>query len=113
MRTLVCGGRHYSDYEAVHQALVQLPRKPTIIIQGNAPGGDTLAKTWAIKNGIHFASVPALWSVYQRAAGFHRNTAMLLLLPEYCVALPGGNGTQDMVDQCEAAGIPVWRPYGK
>lgn len=39
--------------------------------------------------------------------------AMLLLRPRYCVAFPGGSGTNDMVEQCEAAGVTVWRPYGK
>lgn len=113
MRVLVCGGRKYNDYQAVDVALKSLPFEISIIIEGGARGADSLARAWAVKNKIHYAEVPALWSVYDKAAGFLRNEAMTLLNPEYCVALPGGAGTANMVSLCEKIGIPVWLPYSK
>ena len=107
MNVLVCGGRYYQgDVSCLSQIDV------TMVIHGNAKGADTLAKLWAIENGIHHAAVPALWDSYGKAAGFRRNSAMLKLNPDYCVAFPGGVGTKMMTELCERAGITVWRPYG-
>ena len=112
MRLLVCGGRNFHDYEALNNALNALPFTPTILIEGGAKGADSLARAWAVNNEIHYAEVPALWSVFGKAAGTLRNEAMTLLKPEYCVSMPGGAGTRRMVEICNTRGIPVWSPYG-
>ena len=107
MRVLVCGGRGYSgDVSCLGGVYI------SILIHGDARGADTRAKDWAQSQGVHTAAVPALWSKFNRSAGYKRNSAMLLLDPEYCVAFPGGNGTESMIRLCESQGIPVWRPYG-
>jgi hypothetical protein len=88
-----------------------LPAPPTLIIHGNTRGADTVGKMWAINNGVHHVAVEALWDFYGKSAGYKRNSAMLLLQPEYCVAFPGGKGTDMMVKLCEKDNIPVWRPF--
>lgn len=108
MKTLVCGGRDFTDYTFLCDAMASLPFQPTMIIHGGAKGGDQLAQRWAIEHGVHSAEVPALWKVFGESAGPRRNAAMLLLKPDYCVALPGGAGTADMIRKCEAQGIPTW-----
>jgi len=108
MKTLICGGRDFHDYNALCQAMAQLPFTPMIVIQGGQDGADKLGQRWAIEHGIHSAEVPALWKVFGKPAGPKRNAAMLLLNPDYCVALPGGSGTADMIRKCEAKGIPTW-----
>ena len=113
MITLVCGGRGYANYDLVSEALYKLPFVPSIVIQGGAKGADSLAFRWARENGIHSATVATIWDLFGLSAGNKRNSAMLILQPGYCVAFPGGGGTQDMVKQCEAAGVVVWRPYGR
>ena len=110
-RLLICGGREFNDYEALDRAMKALPWTPEIIIQGGARGADALAKLWAEKHAVHCAEVPAMWRTFNKSAGNLRNRAMLLLAPEYCIALPGGPGTKDMVSQCKKANIPVWEPY--
>ena len=107
MRVLVTGGR---DYKGDVTCLSQIDI--SILIHGDARGADTLAKQHAAIRGIHHAAVPALWDYYYRGAGFQRNSAMLLLQPDYCVAFPGGRGTASMVELCEKNNIPVWKPYG-
>ena len=67
-----------------------------------------MGRQWAVANGVHYAEVPALWDRYGNKAGTLRNTAMLLLTPEYCIAMPGNTGTANMVRQCKKMGIPVW-----
>ena len=103
----MCGGRDYNgDVSCLSQIDI------TILIHGGARGADLLADQWAKSNGIHRASVEALWDNFGKSAGYKRNSAMLLLNPEYCVAFKGGRGTEMMVSLCEKKGIPVWRPYG-
>ena len=107
MRVLACGGRDYiGDVTCLSQIDI------SILIHGGAKGADIRAAEYAASQGIHHAGVPALWNYYNKSAGFKRNSAMLLLLPEYCVAFPGGKGTDMMVKLCEKNNIPVWKPYG-
>ena len=88
-----------------------LPFRPSLIIEGGAKGADRMARNWAIQNGIHYAIVPALWDAFGRSAGSRRNSAMLMLTPDYCVAMPGGSGTANMIRQCADENIAVWQPY--
>lgn len=104
MRVLVCGGR---DFAGDVSCLQFLPI--SILIHGGARGADMTADRWAKSKGIHTAKVDALWDMMGKSAGFRRNSAMLLLLPEICIAFPGGVGTEMMVDICEKRGIPVVR----
>lgn len=113
MVTLICGGRDFTSYDALEEAMKMLPTKPTILIQGGAKGADYLGKLWAILNDVQYAEVPAMWENFGKSAGFKRNAAMLLLRPEYCIALPGGVGTRMMIDLCNKANVPVWEPYPK
>jgi len=111
MILLVCGGRGFSDYAKLDAAMRGLPFTPSIIIEGGAKGADSLARGWASENGIHFAEVPALWTRFKNSAGPLRNSAMLLLKPDYCLAMPGQGGTRDMVNKCIENNITVWEPY--
>jgi len=86
VKLLVCGGRDYSDYNAFLLVMDQLPFRPSIIIEGGATGADRMGRRWGIQNGVHYATVPALWDVFNNAAGPIRNSAMLILNPDYCLA---------------------------
>lgn len=108
MRVLVTGGRDYmGDVSCLD--LIDI----TILIHGEAKGADRRAAEYCRSKGVHTAGVPALWDVLGKPAGYKRNSAMLLLLPEYCVAFPGGKGTGMMVKLCEKNNIIVWKPYGE
>jgi hypothetical protein len=111
MKVLICGGRNYNDWLSASRAIDALGFKIELIIQGGAAGADSLAKRYAIEKGVHCAEVPPLWGFYGKKAGFLRNKAMLNLSPGYCIAFPGGRGTESMINLCQKAGIPVWRPY--
>lgn len=111
MKLLVCGGRHFKNGNMLDAAIKKLPFIPELIIEGGATGADELAKNWAIRNKIHYAEIPALWTCFNRRAGTLRNQAMLLLKPDYCLAMPGNVGTRDMIKRCLSENIPVWSPY--
>jgi UDP-N-acetylmuramoylalanine-D-glutamate ligase len=114
-RVLVCGGRDYSDREAVARALLPYrPRKPatevsdTILILGGATGADAIAEEWADVWGVRKRVFPANWQKHGRAAGPLRNQQMLDEgRPDIVIAFPGGRGTADMVRRARAAGVPV------
>jgi len=106
---LITGGRKYADYKVVQASLDPLlVHSDLILVQGGASGADRMAKDWATRAHVHCATVPALWDASGPGAGGKRNSAMLLLKPDFCIAFPGKRGTADMVAKCRAAGIPVY-----
>lgn len=110
---LVCGGRTYSDREAVLAAMAVLAERVTIegVRHGAARGADQLAEQWAQQRGIETDPCPADWESQGRGAGPARNAEMLRRQPRpvVVVAFPGGAGTRDMVKQAGAVRVPVWR----
>ena len=114
MILLACGGRDFTDRDAVFRALdrAHAKRPVTMLIHGAARGADTLAGEWADDRGILSAAVKALWDKHGRqAAGPIRNRGMLELRPDAVVAFPGGAGTADMMTAAREAGVLVWEPY--
>lgn len=121
MRVLVCGGRYFSDRPYLFSALnSQHAYQPiTLLIEGGAPGADSLARQWAEAASIRVAEYPADWRQYGKAAGPIRNQQMLNEgQPEKVIAffdrpVEESRGTADMVRRAKQAGIPVvtylWR----
>ena len=109
-RILVCGGRDYRDAKRLYAELDALRESIEItqIIEGEAPGADTLARQWGESRGIPVRKFPADWRRYGKRAGFMRNSQMLREgKPHLVVAFPGGVGTAGMVKISRAAGVKV------
>ena len=113
MILLACGGRDFTDRDAVFRALdrAHAKRPVTMLIHGAARGADTLAGEWADERGILSAGVKALWDKHGRQAGPIRNRGMLQLRPDAVVGFPGGDGTADMLRAAREAGVTIWEPY--
>jgi len=115
MRVLVCGDRHWTNKKAISlalQALYGLHPEGLHIIDGCAPGADTLAYQVRMEEGYSGERYPADWARYGRAAGPKRNQRMLDEgTPDLVLAfhpnLALSKGTADMVRRAKAAGIPV------
>lgn len=105
MKTIVCGGRDYNNYQNATKTLDTFGI--TFVIEGGATGADTLARVWAKNNGIPCATIDANWEYYGKSAGHKRNSWMLELNPDAVIAFPGGAGTSNMVMQAKARGIKV------
>lgn len=110
-RVLVCGGREYDDTDILWDYLdARLSEwRFTVLIHGDAPGADRLADAWAMERDVQPAQCRANWPLHRRAAGPIRNTRMLILQPQVCIAFPGDTGTAGMTKLCESAGIEVRR----
>lgn len=125
MRIAVTGGRTYSDRKRVEETLNQIHAATPldVLIHGAASGVDTLARDWAIKNGVPHDPYPAAWDdidalpcrirfrnrkPYNALAGFTRNTRMILQgVPHLVVCFSGGTGTQHMRGQALRHGVPI------
>lgn len=116
---LVTGGRKYALGEGrdkiaernhIYSTLTAMREHygDIMVIHGGAPGADAWAKQACIDLQIHAAEVKALWGKLGPPAGPIRNSMMLKLRPDVCVAFPGGPGTADMKDKAQRAGIPVY-----
>lgn len=105
---LVCGGRDYWDAKVITATLERHKEDIKTLIHGNARGADSIADNWARSRGVKIIPFPAKWKERGRAAGSIRNTQMLEEgKPDLVIAFPGGRGTENMVNQAIAAGIPV------
>lgn len=111
MRVLICGDRHWFDWQAIDTYVSLLP-VGSVVIQGEAPGADSAAREAAVAHGYAFESYPADWATYGRAAGPIRNKQMLTEgQPDLVVAfhddLENSKGTMNMISQARKAGVPV------
>lgn len=110
MRLLVCGDRHWNNYQIVRHHIARL--SPSVIIQGGATGADSCAKQAATELNIPCESYPAKWSLYGRAAGPLRNQQMIDEgNPTYVLAfhsdIAKSKGTRNMIARAEKHNIPV------
>lgn len=110
---LVTGGRDYRDVDNVRRALDRID--PDVVIHGNSGNTDLAAKAWGILRRRPEHSYPAFWKKLGNYAGPERNgrmAAVVAALREYgdevwCLAFPGGKGTNDCCEQLRSQGLTV------
>lgn len=118
MKVLVCGSRHFDDYELLEKTLDEIHKETEItdIIHGNARGADRLGGAWAQFHTygegrlIREWRFPANWNLYKKSAGPIRNKQMLDEgKPDLVVAFlaTDSKGTKNMIEQAQKAGVPV------
>lgn len=110
VRVIVCGSRNWTDEEPIRAYIATLPPGSTVI-HGGAQGADAIAAELAWKRGdINTLAVAPDWATFGKSAGPMRNRQMLDMGPSLVRAfrLSGeSRGTDDMVRQARAAGVPV------
>ena len=112
MRILICGDRHWKDYDSIY-SYIQTLNKDSTIIHGNANGADKLAGHAAASLGIlNIEEYPANWIKYGKAAGVIRNQQMLNegnpnLVVFFHNDLLNSKGTKDMISRSLKSIIPV------
>ena len=114
MRVLVCGSRHFNDYERLKEEVLNaLPVGDYLgstIISGHARGADILGEKLAEDMCWGLDVFPADWKTYGKGAGHIRNAQMLREgKPDLVIAFKAkdSRGTKNMIDQATKAGIEV------
>ncbi len=113
-RLLVTGSRTWDKPEVINYWLNRFAVKwdgyRLILISGHCPkGADYLAELAASTYGFRIHAVPADWKRWGRKAGFVRNTEMVELRPDHCIAFirDGSNGATACRNLAKAKGIPT------
>jgi hypothetical protein len=117
IKVLICGDRNYKEEYApvVNRVVRGLARKygarDLLIIEGGAPGIDTMVKVAAVKVNIHVAEINALWGTRRNGAGPQRNEIMALLQPIEVIGIHDdiehSRGTKHMLETADSLGIPT------
>lgn len=125
MRALIFGGRNFNDWNRFMTGIIGIWMHYgpiTHVIQGGATGADYFGKYLAEQWGIPQTEFAADWDnitapgavvkftrggkPYNALAGFWRNDDMITQgRPDFGIRCPGGNGTRDMADRLDRAGI--------
>lgn len=107
-KVLVCGGRDFNNQGFLFDAMDSLHKSfnITCVINGGAPGADTLSQMWAQNEHVEVKTYMADWIGLGRKAGPIRNQKMLDENPDIgiIIAFPGGRGTENMISKAKAAG---------
>ncbi len=109
-RVLITGSRGWIDRELIRRALAEFWDPDTVLVSGACPrGADAQCEVcWAVWGG-RIERHPADWSRYGRSAGFRRNTHMVDLGADVCLAFildhsPGATHTAELARR---RGIPT------
>ena len=110
MRLLICGDRNWTDEDLIRRKIIEFA--PTVVIEGEARGADSIAAKVARELGIAVEGYPAKWELYGRGAGPIRNLEMLAKgKPDRVLAfhdnITESKGTKHMVALARKVGKPV------
>lgn len=115
MKIIFCGDRHWSDRNAILRVMTTLKHNldSFTVIEGEAPGADSLAKSCAEELGLVVDKVYANWDLFGKFAGPKRNKEMLIDYEANAVVafhndLNKSKGTANMLSLALSAGRPVW-----
>lgn len=107
MRVIIAGGRNFTDRHAVTDAIIASGFIITECVCGGASGADNLGALICHARGIPVRLFPADWQIYGKRAGPVRNRQMAEYA-EALIALPGDDGTANMLDEARKRGLKVY-----
>jgi hypothetical protein len=84
LHLLIAGSRNYRDWETFERVTREIigEEKEIVIVEGGASGADSMAKRFALENGLEVQEFKPDWKRYGRAAGLKRNDAMTAFIKE-------------------------------
>ncbi|MEV7589708.1 SLOG family protein [Streptomyces sp. NPDC089922] len=118
MKVLVTGSRDWEHPETIERAIfhalyeTKTAHSDAVLIHGACPtGADAHAARYATTMGMRVLPFPAQWDRWGRSAGFIRNSEMVDLDPDICLAFirSGSRGASMTAQLAETAGIETRR----
>ena len=98
MKVIVCGGRDYTDRDAVFAALDKAhAKRPFCLVVHGASGAGLLSGVWAYERGV--------------MAGEAICGDPMATEPDGVIAFPGAPAA--LLEKAREAGVKVWCPYGE
>lgn len=119
LRILVCGGRHFEDYNKLKGVLEKelnlknLTSQDVEIVSGHCKGADMLGERWAKETKASVKIFPADWVKYKKSAGPIRNKQMIDYINGFenkmvvAFVSPNSKGTKQTVRLAQKNSIPV------
>lgn len=114
-RLLITGTRHGWDHDHLAEVLEEWHTtlseygQEVILVHGDAEGVDRQARDIWLARGRPVEPHPARWKEFGMRAGPIRNTEMVQLHADQCIAFPGKQsvGTHDCATKARRWGIPT------
>ena len=108
MNVIIAGGRDFEPNHNYYMLLKELltELKATWVFTGGAKGADSFGEYVARQMQIPTKRFNANWRKYGKAAGPIRNREMAKNA-DALIALPGGNGTQNMIKTAERYNLQI------
>lgn len=124
MKTIIAGSRNVRDARIVPEAVAAFGLSISEVLNGCAPGADTLGAAWAARQGLPVRDFPARWSdvkgknpkhirhnrygAYYLKAGYERNQRMADEAEALLLLWDGvSRGSADMLERAKRAGLKV------
>ena len=108
MRTIIAGGRDFTNTGMAFICLESLVKAGDIIISGHASGADMMGELYAQKNKLQCELYPAEWEKYGRAAGPIRNEQMAKVADRLIAFWDGkSRGTKSMINLAKKYGCEI------
>ena len=104
MKIAVIGSRHITDFDLYEY----IPDNVTEIVSGGARGVDTLARNFAIENGLFLKEFLPDYNTYGRRAPLIRSN-LIIDYADAVLAIWDGesHGTAYVIDRCKMLGKPL------
>lgn len=124
LKVVVCGPRDFNDSDVVFAAIEKSGFSISEIVSGGATGVDTIGEHWAREKGISVTRFLPDWSnidvpgavvkqnrqgKYNAKAGFDRNQKMAEYADAVIAIDLDTNGTSDMIERAEKAGLKIFK----
>lgn len=113
MRILITGSRDWTDEETIEKALDLYDNgRDTVLVSGSCPtGADQICEVEGVLRDWIVERHPADWKKYGKKAGFVRNSEMVSLGADICLAFikNESKGASMTARLAEEAGIPTLR----
>lgn len=113
-RIIIAGGRNFNNYDLLKEKLLKYIGFNTdvTVISGGAMGADTLGEKFAKEYKLYCMTIPALWNVYGKSAGYKRNVQMAKYASQeegILFAFWNGvsKGTSHMIDIAKQYGLEI------